>query len=447
MPVKEPVLAGGFTRRGACPALSAPMKTGDGLLVRLNPVAGGLSPDALTGLCEAALAHGNGIIEVTARGSIQIRGLSEHSAVPFAEAVTELGIAVHTGVPVQTGVLAGLDPTEVTDPTRLVESLRTAIAGAGLEGRLGPKVSVVVDGGGRTALDEVAADVRLTAVSGGWRVAIAGHAQTARPLAVAGSDDLARDRAITLLSGIAEMGRRARGRDLNDEELGAEPSSAEYGSRPSAPRTLIGNFDLRDGRLALGIGLPFGQTFADVLKTFCEAAISLGIEDIGPAPGRSLVAICESVKQMQELRERARMLGFITGADDPRCAISACPGAPDCASGHIEARKMATAIAREYRHLFDGSLHMHLSGCAKGCAHPAPSDITLVGTEGGMALVLNGTARDEAVAFADHDGAGRAFASMAALLAAQRKPREPTAQVLARIEPAEILEAFRKHGS
>ncbi len=39
-------LAGGFTRRGACPALSAPMQTGDGLLVRLNPVAGGLSPNA-----------------------------------------------------------------------------------------------------------------------------------------------------------------------------------------------------------------------------------------------------------------------------------------------------------------------------------------------------------------------------------------------------------------
>ena len=30
------------------------MQTGDGLLVRLNPVAGGLSPDALIGLCEAA---------------------------------------------------------------------------------------------------------------------------------------------------------------------------------------------------------------------------------------------------------------------------------------------------------------------------------------------------------------------------------------------------------
>jgi len=37
-------------RRGACPTLKAPMQTGDGLLARLNPVAGGLSPKSLIGL-------------------------------------------------------------------------------------------------------------------------------------------------------------------------------------------------------------------------------------------------------------------------------------------------------------------------------------------------------------------------------------------------------------
>ena len=126
-------LAGGFSRRGACPALSAPMATGDGLLVRLNPMAGGLSPKAMTGLCEAAEMHGNGVIEVTARGSVQIRGLTELSSVEFAAAVNDLGIAVRTGVPVQTGVLAGLDPDETADPTALAEMIRAGIAEAGLE--------------------------------------------------------------------------------------------------------------------------------------------------------------------------------------------------------------------------------------------------------------------------------------------------------------------------
>ncbi len=76
----------------------------------------------MIGLCEAALRHGNGVMEVTARGSLQIRGLTERSAARFAAAVDALGIAVRTGVPVQTGVLAGLDPDEIADPTPLAET-------------------------------------------------------------------------------------------------------------------------------------------------------------------------------------------------------------------------------------------------------------------------------------------------------------------------------------
>jgi precorrin-3B synthase len=37
---------------------------------------------------------------------------------------------------------------------------------------------------------------------------------------------------------------------------------------------------------------------------------------------------------------------------------------------------------------------IHLSGCAKGCAHPAPAALTIVGTADGCALVKNGTARE-----------------------------------------------------
>ena len=74
-----------------------------------------------------------------------------------------LGIAVRTGVPVETGPLAGLDPEEIADPTPLAERIRKGIAAAELEARLGPKVSVVVDGGGRPEMDDMTADVRLTA--------------------------------------------------------------------------------------------------------------------------------------------------------------------------------------------------------------------------------------------------------------------------------------------
>ncbi len=63
-------------RRGACPGLSVPMPTGDGLLARLMPT-GPVRLDAFRALCASARRHGNGTIEVTARGSLQVRGLSE----------------------------------------------------------------------------------------------------------------------------------------------------------------------------------------------------------------------------------------------------------------------------------------------------------------------------------------------------------------------------------
>ena len=41
---------------------------------------------------------------------------------------------------------------------------------------------------------------------------------------------------------------------------------------------------------------------------------------------------------------------------------------------------------------------VHVSGCAKGCAHPGPAALTLVGAEGRYDLVMDGRAGDMPVA-------------------------------------------------
>jgi len=438
-------LAGGFSRRGACPALSAPMRTGDGLLVRLNPVAGGLSPSQLSGLCDAADLHGNGIVEVTARGSIQIRGLTEDSAPLFAQAVDELGISVRTGIPVQTGALAGLDPQEIADPTGLANLIRTGIADAKLEGLLGPKLSIVIDGGGNAALHEVAADVRLTAIGAHgpqWQVAIAGDASTARTLGITADDAEACKASLALLSEIAAMGREARARDLPAADRHVSNPREKSGDHLARGSSLIGMTDLRNDRIALGIALPFGHTASNLLKKLAETASSLGIQDIRPSPGRTLVAICDTAAQAEALREHSEALGLITSPEDVRLSVSACPGAPDCASGHIPARQMADEIANQFSALFDGTTHLHVSGCAKGCAHPGVATLTLVGSDAGTGLVLNGTARDVPLAFSNSDSAGRAFANLGKRVATQRQDNETTAQAVQRIGVSALAEAF-----
>jgi len=86
-------------------------------------------------------------------------------------------------------------------------------------------------------------------------------------------------------------------------------------------------------------------------------------------------------------------LGFVVDARDPRRRIFACPGAPACTSGLIEARRLAAQLAEHLRPSRDG-IAVHVSGCAKGCAHPGAAPLTIIGTSQGCGLIRNGTARD-----------------------------------------------------
>ena len=81
-----------MTVRGWCPGVHEPMPAGDGLLVRVKPPGGRLPPDALRAVADAAEAYGNGIIELTSRGNLQLRGLTEATAPRFAAAMVAAGL-------------------------------------------------------------------------------------------------------------------------------------------------------------------------------------------------------------------------------------------------------------------------------------------------------------------------------------------------------------------
>lgn len=435
-----------MSRRGACPTLSAPMQTGDGLLARLNPVAGGLSPKALIGLCESALRHGSGVVEVTARGSLQIRGLTPASANGLAGEVDELGIAVRSGVPVETGPLAGIDPSEIADPRPLADAIRSAIIFAGLAERLGPKVSVVVDGGGHVSMDAILADVRLMAQRHGsetvWHLATDGNAATAEPHGVL-TEAEARKAAIAILQAIAALGKEARANDLS---ANASPSPLRRGSAGEAGRGggPVGTIPLSNGTLALGTALPFGSMPASVLINLAQAALAAGSTEIRPAPGRSLLFLGLSEDPCHQLQDTAAALGFITNTTDPRLHIAACPGTPACASGKIETRAIAEHIAATQADFLDGSFMLHVSGCEKGCAHPGAAALTVIGYNGGAGLVVNASAKALSPDSASCNDAARGLAAIAKLVQISRLPSEDTAACLARLGAATIQTAYRQ---
>ena len=239
------------------------------------------------------------------------------------------------------------------------------------------------------------------------------------------------DAAIEMLSGIAALGMAARARDLTAEQLdkmarGMQRASHEHGRGRAEPAKTslmsLGAFSPSDDRYAVGIAVPFGQTSAENLTALAERAEFLGVTDIRLAPKRTIVALCPSDTSAETLREAAEELGFVVSPSDRRTKISACPGAPACASGYIAARDLAAEIASENNGLLDGSLHLHVSGCAKGCAHPGKSGLTIVGSENGAGLVVNGTARDAPLAYTARDGARAALGNVAGLVREERRP-------------------------
>lgn len=386
-------------RRGACPGLSAPMLTGDGLLLRLTPSGATIALEAFGALCAAARQHGNGIIEITSRGNIQFRGLSAASAPAFAAAVRSLAIEVSDGIPVLSDPLSGLD-AEILDAGAFARALRAALATAALAANLAPKISVVVDGGGALHLDDIAADIRLRAVAlhgdSHLHVALGGDAATALPI---GTVSMARavDGVLGLLALLAATGPQARMRDAIQADGPAGFKSAVAGlvidKAPPIVRAAaepIGIHPLRSGAVALGVGLQFGHSQSEALTDLIDAARSAGADGLRTAPGRALLVTGMPSTNARRFAADAQRLGFIVSPDDPRRKVIACAGAPICASGQIPARAIAPEIARRMGALLQAGDVVHVSGCPKGCAHPAPASISVYGRDRVCDVHLNG---------------------------------------------------------
>ena len=403
-------------RRGACPGLSAPMPTGDGLLARLTPI------DTMTlaefkHFCAAARTHGNGVVEVSARGSIQVRGLSAVSADQFAAEIAALRIASEDTVPILCNPLSGIDTEEIFDVTPLARELRRILATRPAALRLNAKVSVVIDGGGRFDLAGVPADIRLTAevVNGETLLRLAAGGDDASAVALGSVAPKHGVEAVRrLLSVLAERRRNARARDI----IAADGAAVFHKALSSSPTLLhapatadrdkdfrdrkapcrngrsIALHQLRDGSLACGLGLAFGHADAGALERLADAAATAGARGLRAVPGRTLLVIGLSEQSGAGFIAAAEQLGFVTRADDPRLQVLACAGAPLCSSAYIAARAMAPRIAATAAPYLAGEAVIHISGCAKGCAHPDAAALTVVGAASDCALVANGSARD-----------------------------------------------------
>jgi precorrin-3B synthase len=247
-----------------------------------------------------------------------------------------------------------------------------------------------------------------------------------------------------VLSCIASRGTDARARDFaNGADAPALRRSLAHlidapPPNPRPPAEPIGVHRLNTGQVALGIALTFGFTEAAVLKHLAQVAAACGASSIQTSPGRSLLAIGLDVHGANKLSAAAAAAGFLVRANDPRRHVVACAGAPACGSARLATRELAPAIAEAARPLLDGSLTIHLSGCAKGCAHPGAAALTFVGPD---RLVVQGCAGDTSHGTAP---IAQFIAGLSRLSAQRQSPGIPesSAGMVSRLGAAGVLDAM-----
>ena len=438
------------TRRGVCPSLAAPMQTGDGLLTRLRPLGGSLTPEQFACIASQAMRHGNGILEITARGNLQVRGLTADSAPLFSDAVLAMDLPLASGVAIETPPLSGLDPDEVTDARGLAAELAEAVAACEPPLALAAKLSITVDGGGRFHLGGVAADIRLSVEQRDgalfWRLTLAGDATGAQTVALLPEGEVI-GAVLGMLRTLSAMGRKARGRDLDLQEWRTH-FSAFAAKEPAAAQKILPPPGVHHWRslAVLGLGLPFCQIDARTLIAFMSEMDAIGCREIRLAPDHGFFLSGIEPAHLEAARERAMAHGFITRPDDPANAIALCAGSRGCASAFFDTHALAGQLIAQGEALLDGSLTVHLSGCPKGCAHPAAAALTITAAPTGYVLVVNGSASVSPDAYIAAKDVAAALAALGRLARDNRQAGESAAGCLTRLGRETILDAVRRVG-
>lgn len=352
--------------KGWCPGAYRPMMAADGLVVRVRPPLGRLTPVQALGLADLAETFGTGFLELTSRANLQIRGVSDHAA--MVAGLGALGLLDEDPVfEARRNVI--LDPfrhAQDSDLTAaLIEGLRAAEF-LSLPGKFG----FVLDMGPERRLARISGDIRLEGAESGLILRADGQdlgLAVAREQAVPLALDLARW--FLTSGGVGPDGRGRLRRHLTSTLLPVRFQGTEQ-PMTEAPAMTPG----AHGPLTLVAG-AFGQLAARDLRALAHTQRALlttpwrMIALDGPAPDLSLDAIIDP--------------------RDPRLNVRACAGAPGCAQATVETRVLAAKLAP----LVGGGLHV--SGCSKGCAHPGPEVLTLVGRAGCFDIVRDGAPWDK----------------------------------------------------
>jgi precorrin-3B synthase len=408
MDLAAPVIAHPRARADRCPGVLRLHDAADGALARIRLPGGRIAPAALAAVAALAARHGNGVIELTSRAGLQVRGLEADDGALVADALADAGLlpsARHERVRnVLASPLAGRAPGALAATDAVVARLDLALCADAALAELPGRFLFAVDDGSAT-VDCARADVTLAAEAmDRFALLLGGEATTLRA-APEGAPGLALDAAREFVALALEDGGGAwRVRDLADGAArlarrlggalsGAVPSGARAhacglggpaGARarraaglgcwaPVVRSVQPGVLTQADGRAAVTALPPLGRLDPPVAAGVAALAGELGTDELRLSPARTLTLLDVAPAAASDARARLDALGLVTAPGSGWEGLSACAGLGACARAQRDVRALAAARAAQRG---PGASPEHWAACERDCGRPA-------GVEGG----------------------------------------------------------------
>lgn len=303
------------TRRDRCPGVLALHEAADGWLARVRVPGGRLSALQLRAIAAAAEELGSGLIDVTARANLQLRGLGEESGTVLARRLSVAGLlpspAHDRARNLLASPLAGRSRGALDAVDAVVDLLDARLcatpslselpgrfcflvddgSGAGWDAR--PDVAVAACGGGRFAilLDEQPADFE-----GDASAAVALAVQVALAFLEVRGDDYAW-RLPEVPDGARAVADRL-GIGLGDRHRPRSPYVPAPGLEPQ-----------RDGRLALTVLPPLGRLSPALLRELARLCDCAGT-DARLSTSRTVTLVDLEADAAEEISAAVRRAGL-----------------------------------------------------------------------------------------------------------------------------------------
>lgn len=386
-----------------CPGTLTVHRARDGGLARIRIPGGALPAPLLAAIGDWAAELGNGRIELTGRGNLQLRGLGPGAEVDLADRLTRNGLlpspAHDRARNVLASPLSGRDGLGAWDIRPLVGELdRRLCASAELAELPGRFLFALDDGRGDVAGS--GADATIVALPGG-------ESADARPaggravwrrgdpaaLLLGGRDTglrfPSRDAVgVLLAAATAFLARRADERVWRVSELPGGPLSLvpdiglpgrvpELSVPAAEPRGPVGPIAQTDGRVALAAVVPLGE----LSPVRCRLLAELAAHEVVLTPWRGAVLPGLAADAVAAASERLAEAGLVLEPDSALLGVTACTGRPGCASALADVR--GDALGLPAAGAGRAGPPVHWSGCARRCGRPSGEVVDVVAGEYG----------------------------------------------------------------